>query len=219
WGIMLDGNVTLTNDTIAGNAGGGIVNPSITSFTRLINSIVWGNTGRDCDAPADSSTSSLDGDGTCGVGALSRSDPKLRPLAANGGPTQTRALLPGSAAFDQGVSSCPAVDQRYVMRSEAKCDLGAYEYIDHTPPTITTPTSVTAIATTPSGVAVTYTVTYADVDDPVASSGGSPASGSVFPLGTTTVACSATDTHGNTATASFPGILNSAAAVACQRDR
>jgi len=217
-GIMLDGNVTLTNDTIASNAAGGIVNPSITSFTRLINTIVWGNTGGDCTAPVDSTTSSLDGDGTCGVGALSRSDPRLGPLAANGGPTQTRALLPGSAAFDQGVSSCPAVDQRYVLRSEPKCDLGAYEYIDHTAPTISTPPSVTAVATTPGGVAVVFTVTYADVDDPVATSGCSPASGSVFPLGTTTVTCTATDTHGNTATASFPVTINSAAAVACRLD-
>jgi hypothetical protein len=31
-----------------------------------------------------------------------------------------------------------------------------------------------------------------------------PASGSEFPIGTTTVGCTATDAHGNTASGSFP---------------
>jgi hypothetical protein len=54
-------------------------------------------------------------------------DPLLAPLANNGGPTQTTALLPGSPAIDQGNSStCPAVDQRGYLRS-GPCDIGAYE--------------------------------------------------------------------------------------------
>ena len=34
-------------------------------------------------------------------------DAKLGPLADNGGPTATHALLPGSPAIDSGESGCP----------------------------------------------------------------------------------------------------------------
>ena len=54
-------------------------------------------------------------------------DPLLAPLADNGGPTQTMALLTGSPAIDQGNPlTCPAVDQRGYLRS-GPCDIGAYE--------------------------------------------------------------------------------------------
>ncbi len=60
--------------------------------------------------------------------------PQLRPLANNGGPTQTMALIPTSRAIDavpvlSGV--CPKTDQRGVSRpdnGEQSCDIGAYEY-------------------------------------------------------------------------------------------
>ena len=55
----------------------------------------------------------------------------------------------------------------------------------------------------PSGDVVDYTVSATDPDDAVASLSCVPASGSTFPIGTTTVTCTASDTHGNTSTASF----------------
>jgi CSLREA domain-containing protein len=56
-------------------------------------------------------------------------DPKLGPLAANGGPTLTHALLPGSPAIDAaGSADCPGKDQRGVNRPQgAACDIGSYE--------------------------------------------------------------------------------------------
>jgi len=61
-------------------------------------------------------------------------DPQLAPLADNGGPTRTFALLPGSPAFDAGedyfCSAAPVsnLDQRGVSRPHgAGCDIGAYE--------------------------------------------------------------------------------------------
>jgi streptogramin lyase len=74
---------------------------------------------------------------------------------------------------------------------------------DTTPPTISVPAPITADATSPSGAVVTYPVSATDPDDAVASLNCVPASGSTFPIGTTTVNCSATDTNGNTSTASF----------------
>ncbi len=74
---------------------------------------------------------------------------------------------------------------------------------DTTPPVITVPANITVEATGPSGAVVTFTVTATDPDDAVSSLSCTPASGSTFALGTTTVVCTATDTHSNTATKSF----------------
>ena len=56
-------------------------------------------------------------------------DPLLGPLADNGGPTLTQALLPGSPAIDAANNAvCPATDQRGVAR-DAACDVGAFELV------------------------------------------------------------------------------------------
>jgi hypothetical protein len=73
---------------------------------------------------------------------------------------------------------------------------------DTTPPQITVPADVTAEATGPTGAPVSYSASATD-DVAVATFSCTPASGSTFPLGTTTVNCTATDTSGNTASASF----------------
>ena len=59
----------------------------------------------------------------------------LGPLADNGGPTMTHALLPGSPAIDAGRNSgAPMTDQRGLPRPQdangdgwAVVDIGAYE--------------------------------------------------------------------------------------------
>jgi hypothetical protein len=61
---------------------------------------------------------------------------RLGPLTFNGGPTQTRALLPESPAIDRGGDDfCPLVDQRGRSRvatasggAKAVCDIGAFEF-------------------------------------------------------------------------------------------
>jgi CSLREA domain-containing protein len=56
-------------------------------------------------------------------------NPGLGPLADNGGPTRTHALLPGSPAIDAAsAQDCPPTDQRGVSRPQgAACDIGSYE--------------------------------------------------------------------------------------------
>ena len=74
---------------------------------------------------------------------------------------------------------------------------------DTTPPVITVPANIVTTATAAQGNVVNFTVTGAD------NVGGAvpvlcvPASGSVFPIGTTTVQCSATDASLNSAAATF----------------
>jgi len=56
-------------------------------------------------------------------------DPGIGPLADNGGPTQTHALLPGSIALENGDNpDALATDQRgFARTSGAAIDIGAYE--------------------------------------------------------------------------------------------
>ena len=73
---------------------------------------------------------------------------------------------------------------------------------DTTPPTVTPPAPVTAEATGPSGAVVSYGAASAsDLVDGAVAATCAPTSGSTFPLGSTTVTCTATDSAGNTGTA------------------
>jgi hypothetical protein len=75
---------------------------------------------------------------------------------------------------------------------------------DTIPPVIDAHAGITAEATGPSGATITYASPSAidDRDGPVAVT-CTPASGSIFPLGATTVTCSAKDAHGNAASTTF----------------
>jgi CSLREA domain-containing protein len=154
------GIVRILNSTITGNSssdGGGGINiapayldslpaplPDIVDLPlgrmNLRNSVVAGNTvdgaAADCEKAFATITSlghNIDGDSSCrltAAGDLPGRDPRVGPLADNGGPTDTVALLPGSPALD-AADGCPATDQRGVARPQGPaCDIGAYE---HTP--------------------------------------------------------------------------------------
>lgn len=74
---------------------------------------------------------------------------------------------------------------------------------DTTPPVLTLPADFSVEATGPSGATVTFTATAVDNVDGSVPVVCTPASGSVFALGSTTVNCSAHDVAGNTAHGSF----------------
>ena len=74
---------------------------------------------------------------------------------------------------------------------------------DTTPPVLTTPGNINVDATSPAGAPVTYLATATDDTDPSPTVTCDPPSGHIFPIGTTTVACTATDSSGNSASASF----------------
>jgi hypothetical protein len=75
--------------------------------------------------------------------------------------------------------------------------------IDTTAPTLTAPSHALLEATTPAGAPHVFAATATDLVDGTVMPQCVPSSGSTFALGTTTVACVATDAHGNTATATF----------------
>jgi predicted outer membrane repeat protein len=126
-----DASVTVSNSTFSGNSasrsGGSIVN-----FYRSVtvsNSIIANSTsGTNCEGSLTDGGGNISyPDQTCpGMNV----DPQLDPngLQANGGPTQTIALLPGSPAIDAAIASCPETDQRGVERPQGSgCDIGAFE--------------------------------------------------------------------------------------------
>lgn len=75
---------------------------------------------------------------------------------------------------------------------------------DTTPPALYIPAEITVEAGTPAGAVVNYWSYAIDDTDPFPQVNCSPLSGGVFPVGPTTVNCSATDVSGNTAYGSFP---------------
>lgn len=126
-GLFCAGATMLRNSTVVGNSSVGVQTVTLT----LTNSIVALN-GQDCSMPPFTATASLASDGSCsaaGVTTVTKAQLALGPLADNGGPTETMALLSGSVAIDAGdTASCQAADQRGVPRPLGSgCDIGAYE--------------------------------------------------------------------------------------------
>src|SRR5262249_46294564 len=88
--------------------------------------------------------------------------------------------------------------------TDGRCDIGAIEVVgDTTAPTIEVPVGPTVEAIGPSGAPVSYVVTATDDQDPAPVLSCAPASGSFFPVGTTTVTCGAHDAAGNNAQQTF----------------
>jgi hypothetical protein len=135
---------TLKNCTIADNHAddsdsfaGGIIGAS---GLTLINTIVANNTAGNEYNPVSCTEAAAGGsnnlqfpaqqasgqdDPPCVAGVVF-ADPLLGPLADNGGPTMTMALLPGSPAIGAG-TDCPETDQRGVPR-DVGCDIGAFQH-------------------------------------------------------------------------------------------
>ena len=83
--------------------------------------------------------------------------------------------------------------------------------VDTSPPTLTLPANIVADATSPAGAVVSYVTSATDVVGVVGGVGCTPSSNQ-FPIGVTTVTCSASDAAGNTATGTFTVTVKGAAA-------
>jgi hypothetical protein len=134
-GVALEGPTKVRHSTIARNigrsSGGGINRITTNGAFSLENSLVTGNTNNlgnpDDVAGVINSTYSL-----IGIG-----EQFLAPLADNGGPTKTHALLPGSPAINAGEptsvggeNGVPEFDQRgepFTRVFGGRIDIGAFE--------------------------------------------------------------------------------------------
>jgi uncharacterized repeat protein (TIGR01451 family) len=179
-GLYNAGTITSINHTTFYNNwaidfGGGIYNDA-TGTMNIANSILAsGLFGGDCvnAGTIGSNINNLIEDNSC-TPAFS-GDPSLGPLADNGGPTQTHALLIGSSAIDKGDSgNCLPTDQRGAARPidgdgtpnfpfAGDCDIGAYEYGANIG-TLSMSVDVTSINENPAGTAtVSVTVNNPDM--------------------------------------------------------
>jgi hypothetical protein len=118
------------------------------------------------------------------------------PLFVNSGANNFR-LLPGSPAIGAGSAvDAPSVDFNGTPRPPASIDIGAFQSggIDNDLQ-ISSHEPVTVDATSPAGAVVTYVVPVATDPDDAASPAVScsPPPGASFPIGQTTVTCTATD--------------------------
>lgn len=155
--------VTLTNATVADNSSG--IDGNDTSGVKVINTILANKT-LNCAGTIVTGNYNLSSDDSCasslsGSHDMNSTDPKLGPLASNGGPTQTQALLAGSPAIDtipaQG-ANCPATDQRGVKRPQGSaCDIGAFEAGGSPSTTGSQPTST---PTQQSGLSLTISCSF-----------------------------------------------------------
>jgi CSLREA domain-containing protein len=145
------------------------------------------------------------------AGMLVGVEPLLGPLADHGGATLTYDLLPGSPAIDAGsASGCPDHDQRGVFRPQdgdalggARCDIGAYEYVNPatavtaTPTTIPSATMIPSATTTPNSTATATTTSTA----------------SATPLASATATATTTSTATTISTATPSGTATATATV------
>jgi YD repeat-containing protein len=90
-----------------------------------------------------------------------------------------------------------------VSLTDRRARTTSFVYGDTVAPTLHLPGPLTAIATSTSGAVVSYTATATDPDDDSPAINCAPASGTTFPVGVTTVTCTALDDAGNQATDAF----------------
>jgi CSLREA domain-containing protein len=141
--FIADAPGSLQSATIAGNstqsgsgppmdAGGALYREGGPVTAR--DTILAGNTAdtsdKNCFGAITSQGHNIEDANTCGLtgpGDKKSTPITLGPLAANGGPTRTRAVFTSSPAFDAGFG-CPSTDQRGVARPTGTgCDIGAFE--------------------------------------------------------------------------------------------
>ncbi len=120
---------------------------------------------------------------------------------------------PGTAIFGQLSQAATNVTfshpGNYVLRLSAANAFGetsstlAVSAQDLTPPVITVPPDITAEATNAAGAVVNFSTSALDAVSGALSTTNTPASGSTFPLGTTTVTVTASDVAGNVSSGTF----------------
>jgi hypothetical protein len=140
-------HTTVAYSTIVGNrcwngsgCGAGINNAASVSNSILARNIesqagipsVPGSCGNGADHVIDEGHNVDDVDSNCNLTASTSRrnvNPRLGPLANNGGPTDTFALLEGSPAINRGGNAaCSPTDQRGAPRKQfAVCDSGSFE--------------------------------------------------------------------------------------------
>jgi N-acetylneuraminic acid mutarotase len=117
------------------------------------------------------------------------------------GPLSVDCVPSAGSMFSLGSTSvsCSAVDGTGSSTS------GSFTVtvVDSTAPVLTLPADITRSTTNPAGTVVDFSASATDLVDGAVGIQCSPVSGSLFPIGVTTVLCTAVDSRENTAEGSF----------------
>jgi len=126
-------------------------------------------------------------------------------LAAGATAVVTIVAIPTAAAAGTITDTACSTQNEFDPNTANNCDteVTTIRVANSTPPVVTVPADITAEATGAGGAAVSFPASANDDVDGPLSATCSPASGETFPLGPTTVTCSATDAAGNTGSANF----------------
>lgn len=168
--IINFGPTTVTQTTIADNSspyGANILNYTGFTLSMSMSVVANGQGGPNCGGgqPVTDVGYNVDSGSTCGFStashSMSNTDPRLGPLANNGGSTQTMALPSGSPGVDAiptSTSGCPGTtDQRGISRPQGVgCDVGAYELVQSGSGTPSVPTGLKVTGTTSSSVSLSW---------------------------------------------------------------
>ena len=156
------------------------------------------STAPDLTVPADIAAEATSGSGAVVTYSATATD------AVDGAPVVSCAPASGST-FPIGTTTvhCSATDATGNSASDS------FDVVvgDSTDPSLTLPATIVAEATSGSGAVVSYTVGVSDSVDPGPAVTCAPASGTTFPLGTTSVTCNASDAAGNTSAGSFDVVV------------
>ena len=118
------------------------------------------------------------------------------------GSVTVTCVPPSGSAFPPGTTTviCRAVDR---CDRESRCEFRVSIIPDLQPPQIHCPSNITVVTTCTNVAQVNYTVTATDNFDTNVTIVCVPPSGSIFPVGVTTVTCTAADDCGNRSECSF----------------
>lgn len=125
----------------------------------------------------------------------------LRILHGEGGLLVDRTVLAPHA-------NAPDYETRRICAETTSLSPFVAAVLDTTAPVLNLLTPAPVTATSVAGARVTFTAGAEDDHTPALTPTCAPASGAMFPIGTTTVRCSATDAAGNTTAGTFPVIVN-----------
>lgn len=196
WGVVLPSNAVNTPAVVDGvvyvawEAGG------VDALDAATGASIWSTTIRtraesiDFSSPAVANgvlyVGSADAIGTAG---------KVWALDTTGGNVLWSAPVGGIV-----IGSLAVVNGRVYVNADK---LYAFGLGDSIPPELQVPDDITAVTSDPAGAVVSFKVSATDNADPNPQVTCAPASGSTFPIEETTVTCTATDSAGNTASATF----------------
>ncbi len=206
------GTVAVANSTISADSAASGASLANHGGTVSLAATVVANRGAGdaCSGPFVDEGYNVASDSSCGFGPSDGVVSTMGPLADNGGPTETMALLAGSPALGlvESTALCSATDQRGGVRPPTGCDSGAFQTVIGTTTIVLPPLAAVAgqtlsvtvdVASDGPGLGVpTGTVSITD-------GSGAPATCPLDPSGTATCSITAPQVGTVTLDAAYGG--------------